>query len=147
MPRKPYTTDVSDEEWSFTAPYLTLMDQHAPQRENDLREVFNTLGVGLSAEPALAGCGLPRGDGLGPALQHSRSAGSPRSAQRRSDGWAHVAVELRERPECGLRRYKRKRGSKVHMAVDTLGHLRAVHVTPADEQERAQVQRLCEDMQ
>lgn len=41
--------------------------------------------------------------------------------------------------------YKRKRGSKVHMAVDTLGHLLAVHVTPADEQERAQVQRLCED--
>lgn len=32
------------------------------------------------------------------------------------------------------------------MAVDTLGHLLAVHVTPADEQERAQVQRLCEDV-
>lgn len=26
----------------------------------------------------------------------------------------------------------RKRGSKVHMAVDTLGHLLALHVTPAD---------------
>ncbi|MDB0551519.1 IS5/IS1182 family transposase, partial [Ralstonia solanacearum species complex bacterium KE056] len=24
-PRKPYPTDVSDEEWSFAAPYLTLM--------------------------------------------------------------------------------------------------------------------------
>ncbi|MGJ1548401.1 transposase, partial [Ralstonia solanacearum] len=23
-PRKPYPTDVSDEEWSFAAPYLTL---------------------------------------------------------------------------------------------------------------------------
>ncbi|WP_412770988.1 transposase, partial [Ralstonia solanacearum] len=23
-PRKPYPTDVSDEEWSFSAPYLTL---------------------------------------------------------------------------------------------------------------------------
>ena len=43
MPRKPYPTDVSDEEWSFAAPYLTLMDQHAPQREHDLREVFNAL--------------------------------------------------------------------------------------------------------
>ena len=32
MPRKPYSTDVSDEEWSFAAPYLTLMDQHAPQQ-------------------------------------------------------------------------------------------------------------------
>jgi hypothetical protein len=105
MPRKPYPTDVSDAEWSFAAPYLTLMDQHAPQRENDLREVFNALGGGLSAEPALAGRGLLRGDGLEPALHHSRSAaGSPRSAQRRSDGWAHVAVELRERPAWGLRR-------------------------------------------
>ena len=33
------------------------------------------------------------------------------------------------------------------MAVDTLGHLLAVHVTPADERERAQVQRLSEDVQ
>ncbi|MGP3505510.1 transposase, partial [Paracidovorax citrulli] len=24
MPRKPYPTDVSDEEWSFAAPYLSL---------------------------------------------------------------------------------------------------------------------------
>lgn len=38
---------------------------------------------------------------------------------------------------------KRRKGSKVHMTVDTLGHLLAVHVTPADEQERAQVQTLC----
>lgn len=43
MPRKPYPKDVSDEEWSFAAPYLTLIDQHAPQREHDLREVFNVL--------------------------------------------------------------------------------------------------------
>lgn len=43
MPRKPYPTDVSDEEWSFAAAYLTLMDLHAPQREHDLREVFNVL--------------------------------------------------------------------------------------------------------
>ncbi len=33
------------------------------------------------------------------------------------------------------------------MAVDTLGHLLVVHVTPADEQERAQVQLLCKDVQ
>ncbi|HKT98110.1 MAG TPA: IS5/IS1182 family transposase, partial [Paraburkholderia sp.] len=31
-PRKPYPTDVSDEEWSFAAPYLTLMCREAPQR-------------------------------------------------------------------------------------------------------------------
>lgn len=43
--------------------------------------------------------------------------------------------------------YKRKRGSKVHMAVDTLGHLLAVHVMPAEEQERAQVRAPCEQVQ
>ena len=43
MPRKPYPTDVSDEEWSFAAPYLVLMTQDAPQREHSLREVFNAL--------------------------------------------------------------------------------------------------------
>jgi transposase len=41
--RKPYTTDVTDEEWAFVAPDLTLMDPTAPQRRHDLREVFNAL--------------------------------------------------------------------------------------------------------
>jgi transposase len=41
--RKPYPTDVSDDEWAFVAPYLTLMKQDAPQREHNLREVFNAL--------------------------------------------------------------------------------------------------------
>jgi transposase len=35
--------DVSDEEWAFVAPYLTLMSEEAPQREHSLREVFNGL--------------------------------------------------------------------------------------------------------
>src|SRR6478752_303564 len=43
MNRKPYPSDVSDEEWSFVAPYLTLMTEDAPQREHSLREVFNGL--------------------------------------------------------------------------------------------------------
>jgi transposase len=43
--------------------------------------------------------------------------------------------------------YKRRNGSKVHMAVDTLGQLLAVHVTPANEQERAQVAQLCQAVQ
>ncbi|PPT90856.1 transposase, partial [Xanthomonas arboricola] len=36
---------------------------------------------------------------------------------------------------------------KVHMAVDTLGHLLAVQVTPANEQERAQVRSLAKEVQ
>ena len=38
--RKPYPSDVSDDEWAFVAPYLTLMTEDAPQREHSLREVM-----------------------------------------------------------------------------------------------------------
>ncbi len=41
--RKPYPSDVSDDEWAFVAPYFTLMDETAPQRRHELREVFNGL--------------------------------------------------------------------------------------------------------
>ena len=44
MERKAYPSDVSDEEWAFVAPYLSLMTEEAPQREHSLREVFNGLG-------------------------------------------------------------------------------------------------------
>jgi len=43
MDRQAYPSDVSDEEWAFIAPYLTLMREDAPQREHPLREVFNGL--------------------------------------------------------------------------------------------------------
>jgi len=42
-PRTPCPTDVTDEEWAFVAPYLTLLDPDAPQRRHDLREVVNAL--------------------------------------------------------------------------------------------------------
>jgi transposase len=41
--RKPYPTDVTEEEWEFVAPYLTLFPLNAAQRQYDLREVFNAL--------------------------------------------------------------------------------------------------------
>jgi transposase len=41
--RKPYPTDITDDEWVFLAPYLTLMDPDAPQRRHDLCKVFNAL--------------------------------------------------------------------------------------------------------
>src|ERR671938_417868 len=43
MARKAYPSDVSDDEWAFAAPYLSLMTEEAPQREYSLREVFNGL--------------------------------------------------------------------------------------------------------
>jgi transposase len=50
---------------------------------------------------------------------------------------------IQSTPESGERAgydgYKKRNGSKVHIAVDTLGHLLALKVTPANEQDRAQV--------
>ncbi len=58
---------------------------------------------------------------------------------------------LRSTPESGTRASydgaKRKRGSKVHMAVDTLGHLLALHVTPANQDDRKEVGRLADAIQ
>ena len=58
---------------------------------------------------------------------------------------------LRSTPESGRRAgwdgHKRTRGSKLHMAVDTLGHLLALHVTPANENDRAAVETLAQDVQ
>lgn len=44
---------------------------------------------------------------------------------------------------------KKRKGSKAHIAVDTLGHLLNAVVTPANEneQERAQVGELCRQVQ
>ena len=36
----PYPSDVTDEEWEFCAPYLTLMKEDAPQREHSSRAPF-----------------------------------------------------------------------------------------------------------
>jgi transposase len=41
MERKPYPSDVHDDEWTFVAPYLTLMTAEAPQRPHRRREGFN----------------------------------------------------------------------------------------------------------
>lgn len=39
--RKLYPSDVSDDEWVFVAPVLTLLPADASQRRHNLREVFN----------------------------------------------------------------------------------------------------------
>jgi len=58
---------------------------------------------------------------------------------------------LRSTPESGARAgydgAKRKKGSKLHLAVDTLGHWLALHVTPADADDRAEVGRIAKAVQ
>ena len=67
MSRKVYPSDVSDEEWEFVAPYLTLIREDVAQRMRALRDVFDAvrkdgqgrLSVADAAgrPPALAGGG------------------------------------------------------------------------------------------
>src|SRR6187401_2672710 len=58
---------------------------------------------------------------------------------------------LQSTPESGARAgydgAKRRKGSKVHVAVDTLGHLLALQVTPASAQDREQVEALARRVQ
>ena len=67
------------------------------------------------------------------------------SVGRASDPTATIldSRTLRSTPHSGSRggydAAKRKKGSKVHAAVDTLGHLLALRVSPANEQEREYV--------
>ena len=60
-------------------------------------------------------------------------------------------MTLQSTPESGARAgydgAKRRKGSKVHAAVDTLGQLLALHVTPANEQDRQQVDKLAQQVQ
>jgi hypothetical protein len=58
---------------------------------------------------------------------------------------------LQSTPESGDRAAydgaKRRKGSRVHIAVDTLGHLLALTVTPGDQGDRDQVAPLAEQVQ
>ena len=165
--RKPYPSDVSDEEWSLVVPYLTLMKEAAPQRDYPLRELFNALryviryGIAWRAMPN----DLPPWAAVYQQSQRWLAAGcfetlaqDLRALLRLASGRAEEPTAaiidsrtLRSTPESGTRAgydgAKRKRGSKVHMAVDTLGHLLALHVTPADVGDRAAVGRLAADIQ
>jgi transposase len=158
-PREPYVSDVSDDEWTFVAPYLTLMDEAAPQRRHDLREVFNGLRyiVRGGLQWRLMPHDLPPWEAVYQQTRRWMAAGSfaaivhdLRVLQRLGVGRADEPTAaildsrtLQSSPECGggggFDGAKRKKGSKVHAAVDTLGHLLALHVTPADAQDRAQV--------
>lgn len=167
MERKAYPSDVSDAEWALVAPYLTLMTEDAPQRAHSLREVFNGLRwiVRAGAAWRLMPHDLPPWYTVYQQSQRWLKAGvfaalvhDLRTVLRLAEGRAaqpSAAIfdsrTLQSTPESGTRAgydgAKHKRGSKVHMAVDTLGHLLALHVTPANVQERTQVAQLAEQVQ
>ena len=165
--RKAYPSDVSDEEWALCAPYLTLMKEDAPQREYSLRELFNGLRWFVRA-----GCpwrmmpnDLPPWTAVQQQTQRWLRAGCFESMAedlrlllRMGVGRAAApsaaildSRTLQSTPESGARAgfdgHKKRKGSKVHAAVDTLGHLLAVKVTAANEQDRAQVAELAQAVQ
>jgi transposase len=165
--RKPYPTDVSDEEWSFAAPYLALMTEDAAQRRYTLREMFNALrwmardGAAWRMLPndfapwelvcqqtqrwLNAGCFEAMVNDLRSVLRVAQQRQGQPGAVILDGHTLQSACE--SGPRAGYDAHRRKRGSKVHMAVDTLGLLLAVHITPASEQERAQVAELARQVQ
>jgi transposase len=167
MTRKPYPSDVSDDEWAFVAPYLTLMTEAAPQRGHPLREVFNGLRwiVRTGAQWRMLPNDLPPWHTVYQQTQRWLKAGVFEDlvqdlrmllreiAERLPQPRAVIldSRTLQSSPESGARAgydgAKRRRGSKVHIAVDTLGQLLAVLVTPANQQDRAQVAALAEQIQ
>ena len=147
--------------------YLTLMRQDAPQREHGLRDVFDGLRYvvrgGLSWR--MVPNDLPPWEVVYQQTQRWIKAGVFETIVhdlrrilrllegRRSQPTAAIldSRTLQSTPESGSRAgydgAKRRKGSKTHIAVDTLGHLLALHVTAASEQDRHQVQRLAKDVQ
>ncbi len=166
-PRKPYPTDVPDDEWAFVAPYLTLMRSDAPQRVHDPREVYNALRwiVHTGAPWRYLPGNLPPWEAVYQQARRWLAAGCfeamvhdlrllLRWLQGRPDQPTAAILDSRtvqSTPESGGRAgydgYTRKKGSTVHIAVDTLGHLLAVLVTAADAQDRAQVGALAAAVQ
>ena len=162
-----YQSDVSDEEWAFCAPYLMLMREDAPQRDYSSRELFNAVRYMVRA-----GCpwrmipnDLPPWSavhaqaqrwikaGCWEAMAHDLRAVLRLLAERDAEPTAVIldGRTMQSTPESGARGgydgYKRRKGCKVHIAVDTLGHLLALKITAANEQERAQVADLAREIQ
>lgn len=167
MARKPYPSDVKDDEWAFVVPYLVLMRGDAPQREHELREVFNGLRwVVRTGSPwrympndfppwwaVYQQTGRWLKAGVFEAMVHDLRGLLRMCLGKEPRPTAAIldSRTLRSSPESGARAgydgHKRTKGSKLHAVVDTLGNLLALKVTPADAQDRDQVGELTKAVQ
>lgn len=149
------------------APYLTLCREDAPQRMYSLRAVFNGLRYMVTSgmQWRMMAHDLPHWRVVYHQTQRWIRAGCFETmvedlrsllrefAGRNAKPTAMIldSRTLRSTPESGARAgydgAKRRKGSKVHAAVDTLGHLLALHATSADQQDRAHVERLAAEVQ
>jgi transposase len=167
MERKAYPSDVSDAEWALVAPYLTLMTEDAPQRDYPLREVFNGLRwIVRGGSPwRMMPHDLPPWYVVYQQTQRWIKAKVFESLVHDLRAVLRIAEGRQEMPtaaifdsrtlqstvesggRAGYDGAKRRKGNKVHLAVDTLGHLLALCVTAANEQDRDQVSELAERVQ
>jgi transposase len=151
----------------LVAPYLTLLREDCGQRRHDLREVFNALRWMLRAGapwrlipnhfPPWAAVHQQAqrwvAAGVFEAMVHDLRALLRLAAGRAPEPTAAVLdartmqSSYESGPRAGYDGSKRRRGSKVHVAVDTLGHRLALRVTPADAGDRTQVGELVQAVQ
>ena len=144
-----------------------MQSEQALQRKHELREVYNGLRwlVRTGAQWRMLPHDFPRWEAVYQQTQRWLRAGCfetmahdlrllLRLAAGRKGQPSAVILDARtvqSTPESGAHAgydgHKRRNGAKVHVAVDTLGHLLAAAVTPASEQERAQVADLAEQVQ
>ena len=143
------------------------MSADAPQRRHNLREVFNALRwiVHTGAPWRYLPGDIPPWQavyqrtrrwldaGVFPAMVHDLRTLLRWTAGRADAPTAAIfdSVTRQSTPEGGHRAGydgdKRRKGSKLHLAVDTLGEVLALLVTPAGAQDRAQVKALASAVQ
>jgi len=166
-PHRGYPSDVPDDEWELVVPYLTLLPQDALQRRYDLRAAFNAARwIAHTGAPwRYLPLDFPPWPAVYQQVRRWMEAGSfeaivhdlrllVRVLKSRAARPSAVILDgrvLPSSPESGARAGysgpKRRKGSKVHAAVDTLGYLLALTVTPADEDERTPVRTLTQHVQ
>jgi transposase len=143
------------------------MREDAPQRSHELREVFNAVRyvVKTGCQWRMLPNDLPvwtvayqqarrwMHAGVFEQVAHDLRVILRLAEERDAQPSATIldARTLQSTPESGARAgydgAKKKKGSKVHVAVDTLGNLLALKVTAANEQEREQVATLAAQVQ
>lgn len=156
-----------DDEWGFLLPYLLLVREDTSQRRYPLRELFNALRYVVRTGctwrylphdlPPWATCyqqwarwrdarvfEAPTDD-LCQLLRLNEARPAEPSAVFFDSRTLQSTPE--SGPRAGYDGAKRRKGSKVHVAVDELEHLLAAVVTPANEQDRAQVGVLTQEVQ
>lgn len=165
--RKPYKSDLDDETYLFILPYFLLAPEDAHQRVYPIREVLNAaLWIGRTGSQweylphdfppyKIVHQQLMRWFERGCFENLAHDLHSLVREDALKEGVPTVAIvdsrTLQSTPESGGRAGydggKRRKGSKIHAAVDTMGNVMTLLVTPGNEQDRAQVYDLCREVQ